>query len=219
MTCTCPHARAQMDTCADVRRPSHMLTVINTHIPRHAHSHVYTPTVVSTTFAAKDTLTRVTALRRNVGQCWNYSSEEGELVDYKYREPARDGPNKNSIIMQCSAAGFGLLSANKAHYPSLCCFTHTPEWKLIIWWVSKDTHNYPEMRSFIIWWLAMPNATWLESNGCFICHYVSLWLAAHVPVWKEKFSNLWVFSPVEKLLCLTPPNPTPHTRNIKARPH
>ena len=55
----------------------------------------------------------------------------------------------------------------------------------------------------------MLNGKSLQKNCCFICHYASLWLVTHVPPCKKKFSNLWVFSPVEKLPCFAPTYPPP----------
>lgn len=149
-----------MDACADLRKPSHVLTAKNTR----GRTHVNSPSFDSTTFAAKDALTQVTALRRNVGQCWNYGTEEEELVDYKHRKPARDGTNKNSIIMQCSAAGLVYWVQTKPIIP-LCAVLHIHQNESLSFdECLKDTHNYPEMRVFIILWLLKPNAKRLVSS-------------------------------------------------------
>lgn len=117
----------------------------------------------------------------------------------------------NSIIMQCSAAGFvqtkpiiprsAVLHIHQNESLSFdeCLKIHI----IILRW---------EYLSFCDYWSQMLHGESLQQNLCFICHYASLWLATHAPVCKKNFSNLWVFSPVEKLLCLTPP---PHPSPMK----
>lgn len=89
----------------------------------------------------------------------------------------------------------------------------------------KDTHNYPEMRVFIILWSLKPNAKRRVSSKeplvlfAIMLHYG--WLHMSPSVRKSSATCglfFFFFSPVEKL-----PRFTPHHHhqpwNIKARPH
>lgn len=91
-------------------------------------------------------------------------------------------------------------------------YTYTPNGGLSCDECLKDTHNYREMRVFIILPSPKPNA---KRAGlvkrtlvlfAIMLHYASLHMSPSV---REKFSHSRVFSPVEKLPRFTPAPPCP----------
>lgn len=131
---------------------------------------------------------------------------------------------KNSIIMQCSAAGLVYSVQTKPIIPlSAVLHIHQNE-SLSFDECLKDTHNYPEMRVFIILWLLKPNAKWLVSSKellfylplCFI-------MVTRVPVTKSSATCGYFLLWKSCLASLTPlyPPPMKHqsTATLKLQAH
>lgn len=123
-------------------------------------------------------------------------------------------------ILSCSAVQLVWFTESKQSPLSLSVqfCTDTPKWKLKC---LKDTHNYPEMRVFIISWLLKPNAKWLVSSKELLFYLPLCFIVVSYAcpcVSNKKFRNLWVFSPVEKLPRSAPP-PPPHPPTHETSKH
>lgn len=124
--------------------------------------------------------------------------------------------------VQCS--WFGLLSANKDHYPSQCSFTHIHQNESLSFdECLRDTHNYLEMRQFIILWLLKPNAKWLVSSKeqLFYLLLCFIMVSYSCPCLSDKVQQLVGIFSCGKAALPHPPLPlrSPHPWNIKAGPH
>ena len=170
------------------------------------------------TFAAKDALTQVTTLRRNVGQCWNHSTEEGRAGGLQTRKVCQRWHQQKQYYRAERCSWFGLLTANKAHYPlSMQFYSYTKNESLSFDECLKDTHNYPEMRVFIILWSLKPNAKRRVSSKepfvlfAIMLHYWWLRMSPSVRNSSETCGFFFFFSSGGKAASLQPPTTTTTT--------
>lgn len=113
--------------------------------------------------------------------------------------------------MQCS--WFGLLCANKAHYPSQCSFIHThPNESLSFKECLKDTLNYTATRLFSILWLLKPNVKWLFSvkEQLFYSPLCSIRVSYLCPCLSDEVQHLVGIFCCEKAALLHFPQPMKH---------